>query len=55
MRTIIAGSRKGATLDIVEDAMKKAPFPISVVISGTARGVDTLGEDVAHNFIYIDI
>lgn len=50
MRIIIAGSREGFTYQCVERAMLAALYkwqcyPCDVtVVSGTARGVDTLGE-----------
>ena len=47
MRTIIAGSRGVTSPDAVEAAVFGASFPVSVVLSGTARGVDRLGEDWA--------
>ena len=47
MRTIVAGSRDGVTLKMVQEAISKAPFPITTVISGTARGADKYGEEAA--------
>lgn len=44
MRVIIAGSRGINDYEIVEDAIKESQFPISVVVSGGAKGVDALGE-----------
>lgn len=44
MRVIIAGSRNGFTLSDIRDAVYLSGFKISVVISGTAGGVDRLGE-----------
>ncbi len=44
MRVIIAGSRTGVTLDDVYEAVDRANFPISTVISGTANGADKFGE-----------
>ena len=44
MKTIIAGSREGATLKDVEAAMKLISWTPSIILSGTARGVDQLGE-----------
>jgi len=43
VRTIISGSRGLGILE-VESAISKAPFMITVVLSGTARGVDQAGE-----------
>jgi len=47
MRTIIAGSRDNVTFKQVSDAMQAAPFKITTVISGTARGADRYGEEIA--------
>lgn len=47
MKTIIAGSRKLTDYDVVKNTILESGFDISVVISGTARGVDTLGEKYA--------
>lgn len=44
MTTIIAGSRDIADYRTVEDAVTAAPWLVSRVVSGGARGVDTLGE-----------
>lgn len=47
MRTIIAGSRDIASQDLVFDAIESAMeegFDISEVVSGTADGVDSIGE-----------
>ncbi len=44
MRTIIAGSRDGVDLIDINEAMKACGWIPSVVISGTARGSDQLGE-----------
>lgn len=44
MRTIIAGSRGIDVLGVVGDAVEASDIQISVVLSGTARGVDRLGE-----------
>jgi hypothetical protein len=44
MRTIIAGSRGITCLQAVRDAVNSAPWTITEVVSGTARGVDRLGE-----------
>ena len=48
MKTIIAGSRTITDYAVVEQAIKESEFKITTVISGTARGVDTLGERWAH-------
>ncbi len=47
MKTIIAGSREITEIDFVRQAVKAAPWEVSEVVSGAARGVDTLGERVA--------
>jgi hypothetical protein len=44
VRTIIAGSRDGISWQQFRRAMNLVDIPISVVISGTARGVDSYGE-----------
>ncbi len=44
MKVIIAGSRTGFTLVDVERAIADSGFAIKEVVSGCARGVDTLGE-----------
>lgn len=44
MRTIIAGSRDITDYAVVEAAVKASGFAPTVVLSGAARGVDTLGE-----------
>lgn len=47
MKTIIAGSRQGVTLKDVEEAMAKCGWVITSVVSGCARGVDTMGAMIA--------
>lgn len=47
MKVIIAGSRQGFTYRDVEKAMTMSGFPVTAIVSGTARGVDRLGEDWA--------
>ena len=42
MKTIIAGSRTITDLKHVEDAIIRSQFQITEIISGGARGVDTL-------------
>jgi predicted Rossmann fold nucleotide-binding protein DprA/Smf involved in DNA uptake len=44
MRVIIAGSRYCTDRQEVLDAIRESGFKISTVISGCARGVDTIGE-----------
>ena len=47
MKTIIAGDREIKDLKLIEKAVKKSGFEITEVVSGAARGVDTLGEEWA--------
>lgn len=47
MRTIIAGSRTVTEYHHVEQAVRDCGWYPSVVISGTARGADKLGEEWA--------
>lgn len=44
MKVIIAGSRNITNPDFVERAIQQSGFSITEVVSGRARGVDTLGE-----------
>ena len=44
MKVIIAGSRGVEDYALVEEAVKQSGFDITEVVSGTARGVDLLGE-----------
>lgn len=44
MKCIIAGSRDVDQYIVVADAIAESGFQITEVVSGTARGVDTLGE-----------
>lgn len=44
MKTIIAGTRTITDYDIVCRAVSASGFDITEVVSGTARGVDRLGE-----------
>lgn len=44
MKVIIAGGRDFTNYALVEDAIKCSAFEISQVVSGKAKGVDTLGE-----------
>jgi predicted double-glycine peptidase len=44
MRTIVAGSRTCNDYDLVKQAIENSNFNPTVVISGTAMGVDQLGE-----------
>ena len=47
MRTIIAGSRGVTDYRVVCDAVIASCFDPTVILSGTARGVDRLGEEWA--------
>lgn len=47
MRVIIAGSRGITELSILKDAIFCSDFSIREVVSGCARGVDSLGEQWA--------
>jgi ribonuclease HI len=47
MKTIIAGSRTVEALETVSRAIAESGFQITTVISGTAKGVDQLGEQWA--------
>lgn len=57
MKVIIAGSRTITDCKIVVDAICSAPFIITEVVSGGARGVDKLGEEYARTFpdIYLKV
>lgn len=44
MRTIIAGGRDFVSYDILKKAIQQCGWMPTVVISGVARGVDSLGE-----------
>jgi len=43
MKVIIAGSRTITDIELVEKAIEDSPFDITEVVTGCARGVDTLG------------
>lgn len=47
MKTIIAGSRGVKLYRQIVEAVENSEFDISVIISGTARGADRLGEQYA--------
>lgn len=51
MKVIIAGDRECVDYDLLERAIKQAPFEVTEVVSGGARGADKLGEmwAKAHN------
>jgi phage gp37-like protein len=44
VKVIIAGSRTVTDAEIVNKAIKQSRFKITEVVSGCAKGVDTLGE-----------
>lgn len=46
-KCIIAGSRQGITYDDVLKAMETCPWTSTEIVSGKARGVDTMGEQWA--------
>lgn len=48
MKTIIAGSRSIKCQDFVNVAIEMSGFQITEVVSGTAKGVDRLGEEWAY-------
>lgn len=48
MRVIIAGSRVLENQDLVEIAVSESGFDIQTVLSGRARGIDSLAEQWAH-------
>lgn len=43
MRVIVAGSRDRFDYEVVVDAIEAAPFPITTLLCGMARGVDMYG------------
>jgi len=47
MKTIIAGTRTITNYNLVEKAVEDSGFAVTEVVSGCARGVDTLGEEFA--------
>ena len=47
MRTIVAGSRSVTEQSVVDATILACCWTPTVIISGTARGVDTLGENWA--------
>ena len=44
MKVIVAGSRGIEDIRLVEAAIRQSGFEVTQVVSGTARGVDQLGE-----------
>lgn len=52
MKTIVAGSRDFAEYDLLALHLDQSPWRITEVVSGKARGADSLGEEwAAHNDI----
>lgn len=49
MKVVIAGSRGITDPQLVEDAIALSGFHITEVVSGTARGVDRMGETWAQS------
>jgi len=49
VKTIVAGSRTIKDKSLVAYVIKRSGFKITEVVSGRAKGVDTLGEEVAHD------
>ena len=49
MKVIIAGGRDINDYDLVLDAVEESQFEIETVISGGAKGVDSLGEQFAED------
>lgn len=50
MKLIIAGSRTITDYDIVKNAFILFPYEVTEIISGGARGVDKIGEQIAKEF-----
>lgn len=48
MKVIIAGSREIQNYGFVLEAIEEAGFPLTEVVSGTANGIDRLGERYAN-------
>lgn len=49
MKVIIAGSRGINNISFVKISVKESGFDITEIVSGTARGIDLLGEEFAKN------
>ena len=47
MKVIVAGSRGIEVISLVDAAIRQSGFEVTEVVSGTARGVDRLGEEWA--------
>ncbi len=50
MKVVIAGSRTISNLSLLEEVVERCGYEITTVISGTARGVDLLGEQWASKY-----
>jgi hypothetical protein len=55
MKVIVAGSRDIVDYEIVKSAIVSSGFQINEIVSGGARGVDTLGERYAkeNNILFV--
>lgn len=51
MKVIIAGDRNFEDYDVLLAAVEACPFEITQVVSGRARGVDTMGERWSEEFL----
>ena len=49
LKIVIAGSRTITDITALQFAIDRSDFPITEVVSGCARGVDTLGEQWANS------
>ena len=49
MRTIIAGSRTIFDYNVIQQAIQQSGFDITQIVSGMAKGVDSLAVDYAKN------
>lgn len=50
MKVIIAGSRDIEDYELIDVAVRESGFTVTEVVSGTARGVDKLGERWAEEY-----
>lgn len=48
MKVIIAGSRDITDYNVISSAFSSCPFDVTEIVSGCARGVDSLGEKLAN-------
>lgn len=49
MKTIIAGSRGVADFSLLKEVIAEVDWEITTILSGTARGVDQMGEQYARD------